>query len=206
MIRCNEININNIVISMADVTINDLTGQAPVLTDIFPFSTTGITPSTYKATLSQIKSGLGLATVATTGSYNDLTNKPTIPLQSIAQVIFSKDSSVTSIANSTGYLSTNITIQTGSKVLIQARITMSGSGSNYYNVAIQRNGSNIDNAINDSYGYTENVTFAILDDPGVGTHTYRFYNQSGGPRSINRDSSGGNACFSTILLQEIKGV
>lgn len=64
---------------MADVTINNLTGQAPTTSDVFPFSTTGVTPSTYKATLAQIKTGLGLATVATTGSYNDLTNKPSIP-------------------------------------------------------------------------------------------------------------------------------
>ena len=47
---------------MADVTINDLTGQAPVLTDVFPFSTTGITPSTYKATLQQIKTALDIPT------------------------------------------------------------------------------------------------------------------------------------------------
>jgi len=62
---------------MADVTINNLTEQAPTLTDVFPFSTTGVTPSTYKASLTQIKTSLGLATVATTGSYNDLINKPT---------------------------------------------------------------------------------------------------------------------------------
>ena len=75
---------------MADVTINNLTGQAPSLTDVFPFSTTGVGPATYKASLTQIKSALAIswtdvsgkpsfATVATTGSYNDLTNKPTIP-------------------------------------------------------------------------------------------------------------------------------
>ena len=64
---------------MADVTISQLAGQAPTSTDIFPFSTTGVTPSTYKATLAQIKTGLGLASVASTGSYSDLTNKPTIP-------------------------------------------------------------------------------------------------------------------------------
>jgi len=64
---------------MADVTINNLTGQAPTNNDVFPFSTTGATPSTYKASLAQIKTALGLATVATTGSYNDLINRPTIP-------------------------------------------------------------------------------------------------------------------------------
>jgi len=46
---------------MADVTIDNLTGQTPTTSDVFPFSTTGVTPSTYKATLAQIKSGLALS-------------------------------------------------------------------------------------------------------------------------------------------------
>ena len=65
---------------MADVTINELTAQAPATSDVFPYSTTGVTPSTYKASLTQIKTAMGLATVATTGSYADLINKPTIGL------------------------------------------------------------------------------------------------------------------------------
>ena len=194
---------------MADVTINELTGQAPASTDVFPFSTTGVTPSTYKATLAQVKTALGLATVATTGSYSDLSSKPSV--QSVTQVIFNSDSATTSLNDSTNYLPTNITVSAGSKVLIQARITMSGSGSNYFNVALRRsnvanNNAIIDNAINDSYGYTENITFAVLDNPGAGTHTYQFYNQSGGPRSINRNSGNNQSCYSTILLQEIKSV
>ena len=72
---------------MADVTINQLTSQAPALSDAFPFSTTGVTPSTYKASLTQIKSGLGLATVATTGSYTDLINRPTTIIQAIGSVL-----------------------------------------------------------------------------------------------------------------------
>jgi len=71
---------------MADVTINQLTGQAPTNTDVFPFSTTGVTPSTYKASLTQIKTALGLATVATTGDYNDLINRPTIPTVNSVQL------------------------------------------------------------------------------------------------------------------------
>jgi hypothetical protein len=194
---------------MADITINDLTGHAPVSTDVFPFSTTGVTPSTYKATLAQVKTALSFATIATTGSYNDLIDKPSV--QSVAQVIFNSDSATTSINDSTNYLPTNITVSAGSKVLIQARITMSGSGANYFNVALRRsnvanNNAIIDNAINDSYGYTENITFAVLDNPGAGTHTYQFYNQSGGPRSINRNSGNNYSCYSTILLQEIKNV
>lgn len=83
---------------MADVTINNLTGQAPTNNDVFPFSTTGVTPATYKASLTQIKTALAIswsdvsgkpsfATVATTGSYNDLINKPTIPAAVNAQLL-----------------------------------------------------------------------------------------------------------------------
>ena len=55
---------------MADVTINDLTGQAPVLTDVLPFSTT-VTPTTYKASLTQIKTALAI-------SWSDVSGKPSI--------------------------------------------------------------------------------------------------------------------------------
>jgi len=48
---------------MADVTINNLTGQAPTTSDVFPFSTTGITPSTYKASLTQMKTAMSLNNV-----------------------------------------------------------------------------------------------------------------------------------------------
>ena len=179
---------------MADVTINNLSDQTPSLTDVFPFSTGGVTPATYRTSLSQIKTALGLPVV-----------------QSVAQVVFNKDTATTSINDSTNYLPTNITVSAGSSILIQARITMSGSGSNYFNVALRRsnvsnNNAIIDNAINDSYGFTENITFAVLDNPGTGTHTYQFYNQSGGPRSINRNSGNNQSCYSTILLQEIRGV
>lgn len=202
---------------MADVTINNLTGQAPVLTDVFPFSTTGVGPATYKATLQQIKTALSIPAAqvqsdwsqVSTGALDFIKNKPTI--QSVAQVIFNSDNVTTSLNDLTNYLPTNITVSAGSKVLIQARITMSGSGGNYFNVALRRtnaanNNAIIDNAINDSYGFTENITFAVVDNPGAGTHTYQFYNQSGGARSINRNSGGNFSCYSTILLQEIKSV
>lgn len=61
---------------MADVTISSLTSQIPSTVDVVPFST-GI--STYKATLEQLKTGMNFATVASSGSYNDLANKPNIP-------------------------------------------------------------------------------------------------------------------------------
>jgi hypothetical protein len=42
---------------MADVTINELTSRAPTSNDVFPFST-AVSPSTYKASLAQIKTAL----------------------------------------------------------------------------------------------------------------------------------------------------
>ena len=80
---------------MADVTINQLTSQAPGTNDVFPFST-AVSPSTYKASLAQIKTAMSIAwsdvsgkpsfaTVATTGSYTDLINKPTIPAAPASQ-------------------------------------------------------------------------------------------------------------------------
>ena len=56
---------------MADVTINNLTSQAPTSNDVFPFSTTGVTPSTYKATLAQLKTGMAI-------DWTDIANKPSI--------------------------------------------------------------------------------------------------------------------------------
>jgi hypothetical protein len=46
---------------MADVTINELTSQAPTTSDLFPFST-AVSPSTYKASLAQIKTALAIPT------------------------------------------------------------------------------------------------------------------------------------------------
>lgn len=48
---------------MADVTINELTNLAPSNSDVFPFSTTGVTPSTYKASLAQIRTALSIPTI-----------------------------------------------------------------------------------------------------------------------------------------------
>lgn len=56
---------------MADVTINDLTGQAPTSTDVFPFASEGVSPSTYKATLAQIKTALAI-------TWSDVSGKPSI--------------------------------------------------------------------------------------------------------------------------------
>jgi len=74
---------------MADVTINDLVGQAPTSTDVFPFSTTGGTPSTYKATLAQIKTALAIPaaqiqsdwTQTNTSALDYIKNKPSKGMQ-----------------------------------------------------------------------------------------------------------------------------
>lgn len=70
---------------MADVTINNLIEQAPTNTDVFPFSTTGGTPSTYKATLSQIRTALSIPPAQVNSDWNatsgvsQILNKPSIP-------------------------------------------------------------------------------------------------------------------------------
>ena len=51
------------------------TGATPSAADLFVSVQSG---TTVKVTQSQMKSGLNLAPVATTGDYNDLTNKPTL--------------------------------------------------------------------------------------------------------------------------------
>ena len=113
---------------MADVTINDLTGQTPTSTDVFPFSTTGGTPSTYKATLTQLKTGLGLAAVAITGSYNDLLSKPTIP------------TSTSQLTNNSGYLTNS------SAAVAKAWVRFNGPGTN-----VPADGANVTSLISASY-------------------------------------------------------
>lgn len=78
---------------MADITINNLTGQAPSLTDVFPFSTTGVGPATYKATLSQLKSSMSL---------NNVENKSSATIRSEIT-----SSNVTTALGYTPYNSTN---------------------------------------------------------------------------------------------------
>jgi hypothetical protein len=78
---------------MADVTINDLTGQAPTTSDVFPFSTTGVTPSTYKATLAQIKTALAVPAAQVNSDWNvssgvaQILNKPNIPVPVVMDVL-----------------------------------------------------------------------------------------------------------------------
>jgi hypothetical protein len=73
---------------MADVTINDLSNLAPGTSDVFPFATAGVTPSTYKASLAQIKTALNIPaaqiqsdwTQTNTGLLDYIKNKPTVPM------------------------------------------------------------------------------------------------------------------------------
>ena len=68
---------------MADVTINQLTSQAPTTNDLFPFST-AVSPSTYKASLAQIKTALAIPaaqiqsdwTQTNTAALDYIKNKP----------------------------------------------------------------------------------------------------------------------------------
>ena len=106
---------------MADVTINNLTGQAPSLTDVFPFSTTGVGPATYKASLSQLKSSMSL---------NNVENKSSATIRSEIT-----SSNVTTALGYTPYNSTNpagyITAASipASQQLAKAWVNFNGTGS-----------------------------------------------------------------------------
>jgi hypothetical protein len=79
---------------MADVTINDLTAQAPTTNDLFPFAT-AVSPSTYKTSLAQIKTALAIPAAqiqsdwsqTNTGALDYIKSKPTIPSVDSSQLI-----------------------------------------------------------------------------------------------------------------------
>ena len=130
---------------MADVTINNLTGLVPTSTDVFPFSTTGVTPATYKASLAQLKTGMGFATVATTGSYNDLTSKPTIPTQT------------SQLTNNSGFITSS------NAGVARAWVNFDGTGSIGQNQSI-RSSYGVGSVYKNSTGdYTINFSPALSD-------------------------------------------
>ncbi|NCX96851.1 MAG: hypothetical protein EBX41_10710 [Chitinophagia bacterium] len=115
---------------MADVSITNLSGQVPSLTDVFPFSTTGVTPATYKASLSQLKTSMGFATVATTGSYSDLINTPPVIIQSL---IASNNTQLSTTTNNSYQNVVSVTIVpkfANSKINITGSVPISMQGIN----------------------------------------------------------------------------
>ena len=129
---------------MADVTINNLTGQAPVLTDVFPFSTTGVGPTTYKATLQQIKTALAVPTAVSqlTNDSGYITAASIPPVPKFAYAIFSQSGSspytVTLIASknvssiTANSSNANITINWSSNYFDNENYCVTfGVGSNY---------------------------------------------------------------------------
>lgn len=117
---------------MADVTINNLTGQAPTDSDVFPFSTTGVTPSTYKATLAQIKTALAIPAAQVNSDWNatsgvaQILNKPTIPLPS------SPFNGIAIFYNTPGYTTGNFswTVPSGITKIKVTAVGAGGGGSN----------------------------------------------------------------------------
>jgi hypothetical protein len=169
---------------MADVTINQLTSQAPTSNDLFPFST-AVSPSTYKASLAQIKTALGLATVATTGSYTDLINRPTIP------------TAVSQLTNDSGYITSSSLPNTSA--IAKAWVTFNGYGTIGQNQTIYRSYNVSSVARDSSYNYTINFTNPMPGEnyafAGVGcavgiTPSVR---EGANPQTIN-------SCLTTKLL------
>ena len=116
---------------MADVTINQLTGQAPTSNDVFPFSTTGVTPSTYKATLAQIKTALAIPAAQIQSNWNQtnsnsldfIKNKPTIPTQT------------SQLTNNSGYITSSSL--PASQQLAKAWVNFNGQGTTGQNQTIR---------------------------------------------------------------------
>lgn len=77
---------------MSDVTINQLPDLPITGTNFLVHASSTITGRT---TVNQLKTALNLANVASTGSYNDLSNRPTIP------------TAVSQLTNDAGYITVN---------------------------------------------------------------------------------------------------
>jgi len=177
---------------MADVTINELTGQAPTNTDVFPFSTTGVTPSTYKATLLQIKTALAIPAAqiqsdwnqASSASLDFIKNKPTIPtVPKIAWARFNgsgtiqASSGITSITNNPSSLGT---------WLYRIDVTAAGFSNANYSVVGMTRYNNYSNFMQLYTGGGETTTYnptqtvfyvGTNNDQGGGTNTHINYIQ-----------------------------
>jgi len=227
---------------MADVTINDLSSQAPTSNDVFPFSTTGVGPATYKASLAQIKTALAIswadvsgkpsfATVATTGSYNDLTNKPTtgkvLQIQTgVKSDTWIQDPPTNSWLDIPGFSATITTTGINNKVLVQANIN--GCTREYHSgLRLVRNNTTFlglgaatgsrtaatcGGFFNNNYDAVVTSSILFVDTPGaIGTYTYKV--QIICPQNttiaINTSTNNGNYNFtmvtgaSVITLTEI---
>lgn len=96
-----------------------------------------------------------LATVATSGSYNDLSNKPTIPTVNNATLTIQKNGSTvkTFTANASSNVTANITVPTNNNELTNGAGYITSSGS------ITGNAATATNATNDSDGNAINTTY-----------------------------------------------
>lgn len=89
------------------------------------------TPTSHTHTKSQITDFPSLATVATSGSYNDLSNKPTIPTVNNATLTIQKNGSnvATFTANASSNVTANISVPTNTNQLTNGAGFITSSGS-----------------------------------------------------------------------------
>ena len=217
---------------MADVTINQLTGQAPTTNDVFPFST-AVSPSTYKASLAQIKTALAIPaaqiqsdwTQTNTAALDYIKNKPAtgkvLQMQTATKSDVYVNSASTNVWTDIPGMSVSITtVGVGNKVLIQANIN---GGSNVYHTGLRlvRNGATylglgaatgsrtaatcggFFNANQDAT-VTSGILFA--DTPGaIGTYVYKV--QVICPQNttvaINTSQSNGDASYTMVTTSVI---
>ena len=143
-----------------------------VTSQLLGYSQTGHTH-----TKSEITDFPSLATVATSGSYNDLSNKPTIPTVNNATLTIQKNGTnvKTFTANASSNVTCNITVPTNTNQLTNGAGYITSSGScNYANSS--GNADTLDGYHHDSFPKTSEALFTVngLGSPGwsaIGTGT-----------------------------------
>jgi hypothetical protein len=165
---------------MADVTINDLSSQVPTTNDLFPFATL-VSPSTYKASLAQIKTALAIPAAQVNSDWNaasglaQILNKPTIPVTGGCRVYVNDNARGGRYPNPALPVTATWTVPTGvTQVFVVA--VAGGGGTNIVNV-----GSGTD-------GGPTSVTYGgtTVSATGGGGNGYNAnYNAPGGTPSAN---------------------
>jgi len=160
---------------MADVTINDLSSQAPTTNDLFPFST-AVSPSTYKASLAQIKTALAIPAAQVNSDWNaasglaQILNKPTIPVTGGCRV-YVNDNARSRYPNPALPVTATWTVPTGvTQVFVVAvaggggtNIPNVGSGTDGGSTSVTYGGTTVSatGGAGNGYGYNQNAAGGV---------------------------------------------
>jgi len=158
---------------MADVTINDLGSITPLGTSVIPISdgtTTGkASIASLQVDYANIASKPNFASVATTGSYNDLSNRPSVLVQTL---VTSNCTQQTSSSKGVWYdiLTLPFTPKyTNSKIVIKASVplTLQGIDGAGGGIQILKNGVSIHSNRNAVYYFCATANFMSLTAPAT---------------------------------------